>query len=120
MRTFGHCRVIRGEDGTECGSQPSPVRAITLEPLGSFFGTDGKHRLIISLEAEDLIVLRPEKTSRPVAIKAQDLYAYVLRSQANVASLARARESKLAKATRREAARIRAADRKITRQARAC
>jgi len=91
MRSFGHIRP----DG-----KPSPPKARTVSNLGHSFGGDHKARLIVSLEAGDLIVLRPERTGRSVSITASDLYAYLLRCKANLAHLEKARERKEKKALR--------------------
>lgn len=82
MRTFGHQRAVRDEDGEIIGSKPSPVRARTIETLGAAYGPDRNRRLIVTLAACDVITIRPEKTTRGVDITAKDLYAYAQRTQA--------------------------------------
>lgn len=117
MRSFGHNRPIRDDKGAIVGSTPSPVQVRTIEPLGPFFGTDKEKRLIVTLDAKDLIVMRPEKTQRAVSVKAADVYAWVLRTQANFIARAKAEARKVVKDARRDAARIRATDRAISRKA---
>jgi hypothetical protein len=107
-RFFGHLRP----DGNG-GFKPSPVQGITREQLGSGFGADRKHRLIVSLEAGDLLVFRPERTSRPVTAKAADVYRWILLCRANSAQLERARARKAAKAARLARQRQERAERRL-------
>lgn len=113
MRNFGHKRPIRAEDGSIIEFKPSPVQAITLEALGGCFGSDSKHRLIVTLADADLIVLRPERTTRPVAVAAKDVYRFALMCKANLANLEKARAAKARKAERLAARRIAAAERRL-------
>lgn len=117
MRTFGHCRPVRNDKGWIISHKPSPVRAVTKDTLGTGYGTDSDKRLVVSLEAGDLIVIRPEKTTRTVSITVVDIYAHIIRCQSNLIALAKARARKVVKQTAREAARIKAADLRISRQA---
>lgn len=114
MRTFGHTRPVRNEQGEIIGSEASPVRARTIDPLGPAFGPDREHRLVVTLEAADTISIRPEKTGRSESILAKDLYAYLLRCKANLSTLERARERKAAKATRLAQQRQQRAERRLT------
>jgi len=83
MKTFGHMRPVRdAATGEITGSKVSPAKARTVKTLGAGYGPDADKRLVVSLEAQDLIVLRPEKTHRAVNITAKDLYAHLLRLQA--------------------------------------
>lgn len=83
MRQFGHRRPKRNAAGDIIGDQYSPVCAVTREPLGGAFGPDKKCRLHASLQAGDLIVLRPVGTRRPVWAEAKDVYRWLLTCQAN-------------------------------------
>lgn len=113
MRFFGHKRPIRAPDtGEIIGQMNSPVRAVTREKLGRQFGPDHNRRLMVTLEAGDLIVIRPEKTLRPEKMAAVDVYRYMLRCKANARHLEKARETKSAKRARRIKRQIDAADRK--------
>lgn len=100
MRSFGHLRPVRDDNGQVNGSKPSPPRAITIKALGGAFGCDSDKRLIVTLDTEDLITLRPERTQRPVSIAAADVYRFALMCKANLAHLERARAKKAAKAQR--------------------
>lgn len=113
MRNFGHKRPVRDESGAVVEYIPSPAAAITLETLGGAFGPDKAHRLIVSLDAGDLIILRPERTARPMAIAAKDVYRFALQCRANLANLQRARAAKARKAQRLAARRIAAAERRL-------
>lgn len=101
MRFFGHHRPQRNEAGEIVGSIISPVKARTRKPLGHGYGSDWHKRLIVSLDNGDLITLRPERTARPVAILATDLYALLLRKAAQLAQLEKARERKAARELKR-------------------
>lgn len=118
MRNFGHKRPIRAEDGSIIEFKSSPVQAITLEQLGGCFGPDRKHRLIVSLAEADLIILRPERTARPVSILAKDVYRLALLARANLANLEKARAAKARKAERLAARRIANAERRLFADAR--
>jgi hypothetical protein len=100
MKSFGHMRPIRNDDGQITGSKLSPVKARTLDTLGRAYGIDHDKRLVVSLEAQDIIALRPERTTRTLRIAAKDLYAHILRIEANAGQLAKARAKKEAKAIR--------------------
>jgi hypothetical protein len=93
----------------------SPVRVRTLAQLGHAYGPDRDKRLILTMHPGDLIGLRPERTAREVFIKAFDVYAYCVRCQATLATLARARERKAAKAQRLANDRQRRAEKRLTR-----
>lgn len=81
MRPFGHTRPVRDGDGAVIGAVPSPVQARTLDGLSPVYGPDRRKRLVVALEAGDVITIRPERTRRKVSILAVDLYAYLLRLQ---------------------------------------
>lgn len=115
MKSFGHTRPVRDPAGIITGSKPSPVKARTLANLGPSFGADRKHRLIVTLDAGDVVTLRPEKTARSVSITATDLYRHMLRCLANSATLAKARERKARKAQRLAALRQQRAETRLFR-----
>jgi hypothetical protein len=91
MRNFGHQRR---------NGKPSPARAVTLEGLPWNFGPDRNRRMIVTLDAGDLITLRPAGTRRAVSVPVVEVYHWVLRSVANRANLEKARERKARKAER--------------------
>src|SRR5262245_45144725 len=108
MRLFGHKRPIRDTEGNITGQKESPVKAMTLDPLGGAFGADKKRRLIVTLGAGDVLIFRPEGTTkkREISLRAEDAYRFAIQCRANKAQLEKARSRKAAKAERRERARI--------------
>lgn len=115
MKTFGHMRPVRDKSGNITGSKSSPVKARTVEPLGRKYGPDHDKRLVISLEAKDVIVLRPERTRRAESILATDLYAYLVRLRAQRGTLEKARAAKDRKSTRLARLRQERAEKKLLR-----
>ena len=116
IKSFNHTRPVRDDSGEIVGSQPSPVRARTQDGLPHNYGLDRDRRLIVSLEAGDLIRVKPERTSRALCITAVDLYAYLVRMQANCATLAKARAKKERKALRLAAQRQIRAEKRLFKQ----
>lgn len=99
IRFFGHCRPIR--DGAAIiGSIQSPVRVKTVEVLGSGYGPDDDKRLVVTAHRDDLLGVRPERTGRELFIKAKDLYALLVRrdAQRQLLEFARAKKAKRAAA----------------------
>ena len=74
MRSFGHYRP----DGIY-----SPVRAKTRATLGPNYGPDEGKALVVSCGQADLISIRPIRTARTVSISVFDLYALLLRKEAD-------------------------------------
>lgn len=119
MREFGHKRPLRAPStGEVLDMIESPVAAITREALGGQFGSDKRRKLIVTLEAGDLIVVRPQGTRRPEKMSAVDVYRYMIRCKSNLIALTKARDKKARKAERLAAARIARADKRITESAR--
>ena len=118
MREFGHKRPVRGPEGEIVDMIESPVAALTREALGGQFGSDKRRKLIVTLEAGDLIVIRPQGTRRAEKMSAVDVYRYMIRCKANLISLTKARERKERKSVRLAAARIARADKRIREQSR--
>lgn len=100
MKTFGHQRPVRDKHGEISGLIDCPARARTRDVCGALFGTDKDRRLIVSLEAGDLVCVRPERTTRVYRVAAKDLFHWLLRSEANRVNLERARDRKAKKAER--------------------
>jgi hypothetical protein len=100
VREFGHKRPVRDKAGEIVGMQESPVTAVTREVLGAASLADSERRLVVSLEAGDLISIRPLGTRRVYRITAKDVFHYVLRCEANRLTLERARDRKAKKADR--------------------
>lgn len=96
MRFFGHQRPERNSAGEIVGAVASPVKVKTRGALGDNYGPDSGKRLILSCDAGDIITMRPEKTRRAVSMRAVDLYALLVRRQASLAVLERARAKKAA------------------------
>lgn len=117
MRTFGHKRVVRDYAGNVIDVKDSPVGAVTHGVLDGSFGCDRSRKLVVTLEAGDLIVIRPHGTQRPEKMAVQDVYRFMIRSKANLIRLEKARDVKAKKAERRASERIARADRKIREQA---
>jgi hypothetical protein len=106
MKSFGHQRPVRNDAGEITGMVLSPVRVRTIEPLGRAYGTDHDKRLVLTAHPRDVIGLRPERTQRELLIEARDLYAHLIRLEANRALLQKARDRKIARAAQRESQRI--------------
>lgn len=113
MKQFGHQRIIRDEQGQMVELRDSPVKAVTIEPAGFGFGQDSKRRLVVSLEKEDLICVRPQRTARTYTIEAKELFRYLCRLEANRLTLERARERKAKKAERLARARQERAEKRL-------
>lgn len=113
MKTFGRQRPRRDESGAVLEYRASPAGALTVGACGFGFGADSKRRLIVSLEAGDLVCLRPARTNRTYRIAARDLFRHLLTGEANVASLAKARAVKTAKAEQLARARRQRAERRL-------
>jgi hypothetical protein len=82
MRTFGHQRPVRDGRGTIVETIPSPVCAITRNELGGQFGRDRKRRVIFTLEAADVVAMRPAGTTRTLRVEARDMYRWALQAAA--------------------------------------
>lgn len=113
MKLFGHLRRHCDEAGNLIELFPSPARAITRDSLPAGFGSDRGRRLIVSLEAGDLIVIRPAGTRRRYSAPAVNVLAWMLRTAANSATLERARNRKAAKARRLASQRQDRAERRL-------
>lgn len=115
MKSFNHKRPIRGESGDVEGYRPAPVFRLTEAKLGHAFGSDHKHRLVVGLLPGDMLSFKPHKTRRAVNAMAVDLYAYLLRCEANKRVLERARERKARKAERLASERLKRAEKRLAR-----
>lgn len=100
MKTFGHKRPRRDAQGNITALVDCPAQAVTREACGGSFGADSKRRLVVSLEAGDLVCVRPQRTNRVYRVAAKDLFHWLLRSEANLLALARARDMKAKRAAR--------------------
>lgn len=85
----------------------SPARAVTRNECGGNFGGDSERRLVVSLDAGDLITVRPLGTRRTYRIEARDLFFHLLRIEANKVLLEKARERKAVRMARRQREQIR-------------
>ena len=114
MRSFGQTRPVRDAKGAITSHKPSPVRAVTRAGLGHSYGSKERgRRLVVSLEAGDVIRFRQHGTKRSVTATAFDVYAWILRSQAMNANMAKLRERKGRLAQRRANQRQERAERKL-------
>lgn len=116
MKEFGHKRPRRNNQGEIIDLIDCPACAVTRNPCGFGFGPDSKRKLVVSLEAGDLVVLRPQRTARPYRIEARDLFRYLLHLEANRLNLERARDRKAKKAARLAAQRQARAEKRLTQQ----
>lgn len=116
MKEFGHKRPRRNPAGEIIDLIDCPARAVTRNPCGFGFGPDSKRKLIVSLEAGDLIVVRPHRTARPYRMEARDLFRYLLQLEANRLNLERARDRKARKAARLAAQRQARAEKRLLRK----
>jgi|GEM_PF-3239870 len=119
MNTFGQPTPVRNEAGDIIGDRPSSVSRQTKNELSGSYGLDKGRKLIVTLREGDIIAFRPAGTRREATATAHDLYAAVIRWQANRVALEKARERKQQKADARINARIARADAKLRREARA-
>lgn len=117
MNTFGQPIPVRDATGEIIGDRPSEVSRLTKNALGGCYGSDKSRKLVVSLRDGDIVAFRPAGTRREVTATALDLYAAVVRWQANRVNLEKARERKAKKAEQRINARIARADAKMKREA---
>lgn len=115
MKTFRHTRPVRDTQGGIIGEKLAPIFRVTVDPIGSCGGRDKRRRLVVGLEAGDVISFRPEGTRQKVTAKALDLYLQILRWRAGAAQLERARARKARKQAQRERQALRRADRRLGR-----
>lgn len=116
MNTFGRKRPVRNAAGEITGLIESPACAMTHGELDASFGApDRDRKLIVSLEAGDLIVMRPQGTRRPMKAAAIDVYRWMIRCEANRITLERARDKKSRKAQRLADARQKRAEARLRR-----
>jgi hypothetical protein len=113
MKLFGHERRSHDSNGVFLEAKASPAQAVTKGSLPALFGADSGRRLVVSLEAGDLITFRPARTPRRYSMRAVDVFAWVLRCRANAAQLEKAREAKDRRAKRLAAARQERAERRL-------
>jgi hypothetical protein len=116
VKLFGHQRPVRDAQGQITGMIDSPAKAITRHTCGGMFGVDASRKLIVSLEAGDLVCLRPAGTRRVYRVEASDLFHWLLRTEANRVTLEKARERKAKKAERLAAQRQIRAEKKLFRK----
>lgn len=113
MKTFGHQRPVRNSAGEIIGLVDCPSRAITHGALGSNYGPDEGRKLIVSLEAGDLICFRPAATRRTYRVVASDVFAWIIRSEANRIAREKALDKKNRRLARLAALRIKRNEKKL-------
>lgn len=94
---------------------PAAVWRVTRDALGHNYGCDKNRRLVVGFVPTDMLAIRPQGTTRGVQARLVDIYAWILRSQAQNAILARARDAKARKAQRLANARQRNAEKRLFR-----
>lgn len=115
VKTFAHQRPVRDGSGELTGYRPGPVFRVTDSALGGCFCRDRARRLVVGLEAGDIISFRPEGTRQRITAPAAELYRAALQWLANRATLERARGRKAMLAARRLRRNLAAAERRLTR-----
>lgn len=113
MKTFGHQRLVRDAVGNVVDLADSPARAVTKDVCGSRFGADSERKLVVSLEAGDLITIRLQGTRRLYRAEAKDVLLWMIKSYANRLALERARDRKAKKAERLAARRQHRAEKRL-------
>jgi hypothetical protein len=91
----------------------SEVVRVTREPIGGHFGLDKGRRLVVALRDGDLLELRPEGTRQTSRMAIADIYAHMLRCEANRRHLEKARSSKIRKRVLREIETIKRMERRL-------
>ena len=82
MRQFGHQRPVRDGTGHILKMVDSPVSAVTRDELGGSFGKDKHKKVIFTMGAGDVILMRPVGTSRTIRVEAKTVYRYALQCAA--------------------------------------
>lgn len=118
MKLFGHQRPVRDASGEVIESKASPARAVTRDALDGSFGCDRGRKLVVSLEAGDVISIRAAKTQRSYSAKACDVYRWLIHCRASAAAAVKAKERKERKKLRLESQAVARADRKLKLQLR--
>jgi len=93
------------------------TRRETHEELGGGYGPDKHKPLVAEFIANDQVQIWPKRSSRKVQIGLLDLYAIIVRKNANLATLEKARDRKAKKESQRKARQIAAADRRLRKAA---
>jgi hypothetical protein len=106
---------VRDAEGKIVGEKQAPTYRVTVDAIGTLGGRDRRRRLVVGLEAGDVISFRPEGTRQKITAKALNLYIEVLHWRANAAQLERARARKAVKQAQRVRRAIQRADRKLSR-----
>lgn len=114
MTPFGNKTPVRDDKGEIISLKASEVVRQTVHAFCSY-GVDKDRRLVVSLRDGDIIAVRPAKCSRnrELSITAQDLWAYLVRCQANRITLAKARDARERKAIRLAAQRQARAEKRL-------
>lgn len=110
MRTFGNKRPVRA-NGEITGHIEAPVKAITVDPLGGAFGADKERRLIVILESGDVIRFKLQGSPRSITVLAKDAYRMAIDAEARKVHMARMSQRKVALQVKREAEKMRRAER---------
>lgn len=73
------------------------IHRVTRSVLKGQFGCDKDRRLVVGLEAGDLLTLRPQGTRQQVSVEIMKVYEWVLHCRAVSTHMAKLREKKAAK-----------------------
>lgn len=71
-----------------------PVTRLSIGSLDGSFGRDRNRRLVATLDAGDILTLRPMGTRRAESVALMDIYRFAIRSRVNKELLEKARERK--------------------------
>jgi len=107
-----------GQDNPITQIVAQEVTRVTRESLDGSFGCDRGRKLVVSLKAGDLLVLRPHKTRQEVSAPFDEIYRWMLQRKANVLHLQKARETKAKRAVKRAARQLKADERRLSSRAR--
>lgn len=85
-----------------------PLRRVTNTKLGFGHGSDHSRRIVVTLlpgngdDIPDMIELRPERTRRGKLVAVVDVYTYILKCEANKATIEKMNAAKKKKQASRE------------------
>lgn len=109
----------------KAGELPKPVRRKgvrmfkTTGTLDGSFGPERGRKLIVTIDHNDVITLRPERTRHKEAVHLVDVYRFAIRARVNRTVLEKARLKKEKKKEQRESRRVQYFDQKLRSELRA-
>lgn len=115
MITIGTLMVPKDDEGLPRVS--GEVSRVTMDPLGSGFGTHGKKRLVVKLKRGDLLVMKPHRCrTGEVTVELREVYRWRTIAESLSKRLEKARDRKARLARSREARRIKRQERRLFRK----